>query len=548
MKYLEIGGSERSLATGTSILGRVNPHKVIQVTVQVKSSKDPTDAGLKAASENLADNPLSKRQYLSRDQFAAAYGASPADFQKVRAFARNFGLQVVRDFAAQDSAASQLGQRTVELRGTVGAISKAFGVHLVRVRDAGGKLHRAQLGPIQVPEQYQSLIQNVFGLDTRPQARPRFRIFPRLGGFAPHLGSTSYAPTQVAKLYNFPSGLTGKGQTIAIIELGGGFRRRDLRAYFKPLGIPVPIVSAFPVATGGNCPTGNPNSADAEVMLDIEVVGAIAHGARIVVYFGPNTSRGFFKTVNTAVHDNLHKPTIISISWGGPEASWASADMNSLNQVFQAASLLGISVFVAAGDNGSTDGVDGSAAHVDFPASSPFVTGCGGTQLLSPDGVTIGSEKVWNDGGSATGGGISEAFEVPFYQIGPGISLPPSVNPGAHVGRGVPDVAGNADPATGYKVRVDGVESVIGGTSAVAPLWAGLFALINEGAARSVGFVNPLIYGPVVTARTALNDVIMGSNDIGGRVGGYSAGPGWDPCTGWGTPNGTAILNAIKST
>jgi kumamolisin len=191
-------------------------------------------------------------------------------------------------------------------------------------------------------------------------------------------------------------------------------------------------------------------------------------------------------------------------------------------------------VCVAAGDGGSSDGVTDGNAHVDFPASSPHVLACGGTRLQG-SGNTIGSETVWNDGsqGGATGGGVSDAFPLPAWQNGAGV--PVSVNPGARIGRGVPDVAGDADPATGYSVLVDGQSTVYGGTSAVAPLWAALIARINQQLGKPAGFVNALLY----THAAALHDVTTGSN------GAYSAGPGWDACTGLGSPDGTRIATAL---
>jgi kumamolisin len=515
---------------------------VTQVTIHIKTQKDPTRAHAKAFVEQLVDRPLVERQHLSREEYAASFGAAPEDVQKIRKFAREFGLQVVPDQLVRKTRANHLGHRTAEIRGTNAALSRAFGVKLVRVRE-GKRVYRSHVGAISVPEAFQEVIQNVLGLDTRPPAKPRIKTFPRLGGFAPHLGSVSFNPDQIAKLYNFPTGVTGKGQTIALVELGGGFRPRDLKTYFQRLGIPKPVVKAVSVGKGRNHPTGNPNGDDAEVMLDIEVAGAVAPGATILVYFAPNTNRGFFRCVNGIVHDNLHKPTILSISWGGAESTWTATDMTSFDEAFQAAAAMGISVFSAAGDNGSTDGEKGNAAHVDFPASSPNNTSCGGTRLVSSGGNI--AESVWNDGasGGGTGGGISEFFPVPQYQTGSSIHLPKSLNPGGAIGRGVPDVAGDADPVTGYNVRVDGIDSVIGGTSAVAPLWAGLTALINESLGRSAGFLNPFLY----TVPSALHDVTNGNNDTTGQVGGYPAGPGWDACTGLGTPDGAAVLNAIRT-
>jgi kumamolisin len=284
---------------------------------------------------------------------------------------------------------------------------------------------------------------------------------------------------------------------------------------------------------GQNAPSG-PDGPDAEVDLDIEVAGAIAPEARIVVYFAPNTDQGFLDAVTTAVHDTTNAPSVISISWGGPEVDWTAQAMLSMDQAFQEAAAAGVTVCCAAGDNGSSDGVQDGQPHVDFPASSPFALGCGGTKLLS-SGVTIVSEVVWSDpGDGATGGGVSQQFALPSWQANAGV--PPSPKAGFK-GRGVPDVAGDASPTTGYTVIVDGLTTVVGGTSAVAPLWAGLCALINQRMGKPVGYLNPVLYP--LTGKGPFHDITQGTN------GAYSAGPGWDPCTGLGTPDGTKLMNAL---
>jgi len=269
------------------------------------------------------------------------------------------------------------------------------------------------------------------------------------------------------------------------------------------------------------------------VALDIEVVGAVAPEARIAVYFGPNTQQGFYDAISAAVHDRVRMPSVISISWGGPEDTWAGATINAFQALFHDAALLGISVCVAAGDNGSSDGEMDGGNHVDFPASSSWVLSCGGTRLTS------NSETVWNDGenGGATGGGVSSHFSKPAYQAH--ISVPTPAETANPTGRGVPDVAGNADPASGYVVIVDGQEGVIGGTSAVAPLWAGLIALLNQELGKPVGWLHPKLYG-VLSQHKALRDITAGNN------GAYQAAAGWDPCTGLGTPNGQAILALLR--
>ena len=260
----------------------------------------------------------------------------------------------------------------------------------------------------------------------------------------------------------------------------------------------MPDVSDVSVLGGSNSPGSD---ADGEVMLDIEVAGAVAPKAKIVVYFAPNTTQGFVRAITDAAHDTVNKPSIISISWGGPESTWRGSDRTAMSNAIRDAGLLGVTVTVAAGDNGSADGLNDNKAHVDFPASSPYALACGGTRLEGT-GSTIASETVWNDGpNSATGGGVSDSFPLPSYQAN--AHVPKSINPGHFVGRGVPDIAGDADPESGYEVRVDGSDTVVGGTSAVAPLWAGLIALIQPATGQSGGFPQPaaLQHGRVVQWR-----------------------------------------------
>ncbi len=271
-------------------------------------------------------------------------------------------------------------------------------------------------------------------------------------------------------------------------------------------------------------------------MLDIEVIGALAPAAALLVYFAPNTDRGFYEAISQAAHDTARRPSVISISWGGPEDSWTAASRAALNSALEDAAALGVSVTVACGDNGSSDGESGTQPHVDFPASSPYALACGGTRLTAQDGM-ISTEVVWNEssaGEGATGGGVSSAFALPVWQQG--VTVPK--NPAGAAGRGVPDVAGNADPMTGYQVLVDGQAQVIGGTSAVAPLWAALLARCNQKLGRSVGDVHAALYQ---LGTHVFRDITSGSN------GAYQAGPGWDACTGLGSPNGEALLAGLAA-
>jgi kumamolisin len=298
-------------------------------------------------------------------------------------------------------------------------------------------------------------------------------------------------------------------------------------------------VTAIGVDGADNVPGQDPNGADPEVLLDIEVIGAIAPKAAISVYFAPNTDSGFVDAVTQAAHADP-APAAISISWGQSEDSWTASARTALDQAIVDAVGTGITVTVAAGDNGSSDGATGGAVHVDFPASSPHALACGGTRLEANTSTdTITSETVWNDGssGGSTGGGVSDAFALPSWQQSVGV---PASSGGA-TGRGVPDVAGNADPQTGYSIRVDGKDMVVGGTSAVAPLWAALIARIVQSTGSPLGLAQPALYQGAAAGTDAagFRDITSGNN------GAYSAGPGWDACTGLGSPDGSALLGRL---
>ena len=506
-KKVPLSGSERRPAGNR--VGAVPKDEVMEISVILKPK-----ARIEA--------PLKGGVAISREDFAARYGADPGAIDQVKAFAMEYDLEVTEISPER---------RTVKLKGTASNMSEAFEVLFDRF-EVEGTRYRARTGFIQVPEELAGSIEAVLGLDNRPHVKPHFRLH---GANAPKPKAAqpvSYTPRQVAQLYQFPLDADGTGQTIAILELGGGYRPADLRTYFTSMGVKEPAVAAVSVDKGGNKPT-NANSADGEVLLDIEVAGAVAPGARIVVYFAPNTTNGFQDALTTAIHDATNKPSVVSISWGGPESGWTGQAMSAMDTAAQAAAALGVSLCVAAGDNGSSDGVTDGRNHVDFPASSPYVLACGGTNLESANGA-ISSETVWDDGaqGGATGGGFSVQFPAPSWQTRAGVTPP------ASGGRGVPDVSGDADPESGYTVLVDGKSLVIGGTSAVAPLWSGLIALLNQKLGKTVGFLQPTLYG-LARSTQAFHDITQGAN------GAFSAGPGWDACTGLGSPSGENLLAAL---
>lgn len=534
-------GSGRALRSGSRLIGPSKPDERVEVTVRVR----PRSRSLPSAEKIGALMPL-KRRYLSREEFAAAHGAAASDLAKVKAFAARLRLKVESVSPAE---------RNVKLSGTVKALSAAFHVKLMEFAHPDGD-YRGRIGSIHLPANLLPIVQGVFGLDNRRQARPHFRLRSaaraisrtrRKNPKSPRAASpVSLTALQVAQLYDFPAGLDGTGECIALLEFGGGYNPSDLATYFKSAGLAVPSVSSVSVDGVSNSP-GKDSDSDTEVALDLQVSGTIAPAAKIVVYFAPFTERGWVDSLTAAMNDTVNRPSVISISWGFAEEApvqgfeWTAQTVQAVNETLEAAAAMGVSVCVAAGDDGSSDDVNDGHAHVDFPASSPYSLGCGGTRLIGAKGA-IASEVVWNDGpGSGGGGGISVMNPLPTWQDG---IVPPSVNPGHPVGRGVPDVTGNADPDSGYPIVYAGKTIVVGGTSAVAPLWAGLIARINQKLGKPVGYFNPLLYGKLGTSGS-FHDIVQGNNDTSGHVGGYSAGKGWDAASGWGSPIGAILLKTL---
>jgi kumamolisin len=465
---------------------------------------------------------------LGREEFASRMGADAADAATVTATLSGLGVRIV---------STDLASRRVRVAGSVSVLGRVFGTHLEAVtsRAAGGGevQHRNRTGMLMVPASLDGIIVAVLGLDDRPQARAEFRIAEA------RAATVSYTPLELAEIYRFPRQFDGSGHTIAIIELGGGFAQAELDTYFAGLGITRATVTAVGVDGAKNVPGGDAAGADGEVLLDIEVAGALSPASDIVVYFAPNTDAGFVDAVSEATHAAV-TPTAMSISWGQNEDAWTAQARRALDQAFVDAAALGVTVTAAAGDNGSSDGASDGRDHADFPASSPHVLACGGTSLRASSG-TVKSETVWNNGigAGATGGGVSDVFGLPSWQKSAGV--PASVR--ATGGRGVPDVAAVADPTTGYEVLVDGEKKIFGGTSAVAPLWAALVARLAQATGEPFGLLHPRLYGPVSSAPTlnGFRDITAGNN------GSFTAKAGWDACTGLGVPDGEALL-AVLST
>jgi kumamolisin len=522
--YRRLDGSERHRAPGTRQAGPADPKEVLTVTILLRrrpgapALPTPTQLSLAAAGQG---------KFITREGFGAKYGASPEDLDLVASFARTHDLTVIE---------SSVPRRTLLVSGTAEQLSRAFAVDLDRYESSAGT-YRGREGYVYVPNNLEGIVQGIFGLDNRKMAKPLYARVVR-----PEQIITALTPPQVAGLYNFPSSLDATGQTIGLLEFGGGYNIGDIQRFFSELQMagPTPITVGVDGATNAPGNAQNPQHDDIEVTLDIDVAGSAAPGAGIVVYFAPATEQGWVDAATTAIHDVVNKPSVLSISWGWPElvpGGWSRMGMDAVSLAFLEAALLGVTVFAASGDDGSSCDQNDNRAHVLYPASDPGVTICGGTSIADVSGSSF-SEKTW----PPTGGGISYNFPLPSWQNDVGVPL--SVNGDGHVGRGTPDIAGNADPGSGYELVVYGEPNgPFGGTSAISPLYAGLVARINAYLGQPIGYLNPFLYS--LGNSNIFRDINDGASNGAGGAPGYSTGPGWDACTGWGSINGESLLTAF---
>jgi kumamolisin len=445
--------------------------------------------------------------------------------EQVRRFAARHGM-TVRDV--------DVLRRCVTLAAKASDAERAFATKLLRIDDAGAWRHYPSRRP-RLPRQLASLVHAVLGLDTRGPRPGRLRAHVDA-----HAGNSLY-PSQIARLYGIATAGRGAGQCIALIEPAGGYHRADVAKACQAMQVPPPQISDIQVGKGRNAPGGSAK-ADMEVALDIQVIAGVAPEARIVVYFTELSEAALVAGVSQAVH-GPERPNVIVVTWGEPEALWPPEARLGLDAVLQDAMRLGITVVTTAGDDLATEHMNDGSVHVNYPASSPYVLGCGGTQIeIDAARTKIVDEVVWNQAGTrGTGGGISEIYRtVPAFQAA--TPLPVSLNDGKP-GRGVPDVAGAAAETNGYRIVLSGREVVASGTSAVAPLWGAFIALLNEQRGHDLGFVNSRLY----QAPQLLKPVLSGNNADKESGLGYPAGRGWNACTGLGTPIGAAIIAALTA-
>jgi len=434
-EFARVEGSDRQPLPDAERIGGIDRKRQMDVTVVMRRK---SGAAVRAATPPAPGDDIAGWRRDLRQRPATEAGADTTELDAVTSYLTSRGLSIE---------AADAGQRRIVVRGDVDQMEAAFNVEL-DLYQAGDIRYRGREGHVHLPPDIADYVEAVLGLDDRPQARihmkrgdamdeavlphPRENPMTRLQARAEATPSPAPLwPMQVAQMYDFPTGVDGTGQTIAIIELDGGFRDTDLDTYFSQAGLRRPDVIAIPVDAN----TPGISDADGEVMLDIEVSAAIAPGSRIVVYFGTDPDSGFYDAVSAAIHDDTNSPSTISISWGAPENGWTEQGMRVFDKLFEDAAALGITVLVAAGDHGAGDAAMDDQQHADFPASSPNAIACGGTTLIAEPDEKIASEVVWNDGdGWATGGGFSRTFPRPDWQAA--IASTEDVG-----GRGVPDVA-----------------------------------------------------------------------------------------------------------
>lgn len=545
-KRIALNDSTHTSLTDAKRVVAANPHRRIEVTVVLKRNRPLHDAH-----ESFGDELPHERRHIKRADYTNLYGASPESLKAVRSFAAQHNLKIVDESP---------GRRTMVLAGTEKDISTAFGVEFEHFEHFRGHYH-SPAGVPSLPEPVAAVVECVLGMHSRPV----------MGKRGAGLGRHKTGPRSIlelARTYQFPENTDGSGECIGILEFGGGFYEADIEAFCKARGTSKPRITSVNVGGGSNhpaerhaikellaCANGEKKLSEChlsakemdlaratiETTMDIEIVAALAPHAHIVVYFAPNDDQGVYAALTRAIHDEHHHPSVISISWGEPETSVSEAYIRTVEEALRGAAHLGITVCASSGDDGAINGSSDDSPTVNFPASSPHCLGCGGTNA-EITGATLVKESAWNHNHhgfkGATGGGVSRKFSIPRWQQE--VNVPHA--PTGELGRGVPDVAGPADPDCGCEILVAGVRSCSAGTSAVAPFWAALIARCNQALGTPCGYLTPLLYRNHLKSdrSPALEDVPTGNNGY------YEARPGWNPCTGLGTPRGRHLLQSLR--
>jgi kumamolisin len=532
--FVPLAHSHRPAKDGAERLAEVAPETSVELTLALRGPDLPHV-------DDLALHPM------SRADLAKAASAAPEDAQRVGEALGRFGFTVE---------AVSLPTRSMRVRGTAAQAEAAFRTRLSRYASAEAGAFRGREGDLSLPAELDGLVTGVFGLDERPVVRRRSAPLQARGAAGP------FGPSDLEARYNFPDG-DGAGQQIVIAEFGGGYLANDLALYCQRVGRPQPRVTVTPFGVGvpttvaeiQALPPDEQNAAQLatlEVSTDVQIVAGLCPAAEIFLYFAPVSQKGVIDLLDALIAGQPADPVAVSISWGFAEDSGqlSAAAVQAIDQKLQQLAMIGVTVCVSAGDDGSGAQMSDGKAHVDFPASSAFTLGVGGTMLAD------GEEVVWWQdpgrrtpaGGGATGGGVSELFARPAWQA---VEVA-SINPGARAGRVVPDVAALAgDP--GYEIMLIDAPFTNGGTSAATPVWAALVARMAQHlpAGKQRRFLTRLLYeasGGTTVGGLGCRPVVSGDNASHPHPGkGYAAGPGFSACAGWGVPDGQALLAALAA-
>ncbi len=527
--HVVLSGSDRPRKHDAERVGDADPSSAVEVTVTVRGPDLPQ---------------VTPGKSMSREQLERSYSASAEDMDAVATELGHYGLEVL------DAAPAT---RSLRVRGTAEQMDATFRADLGIYRH-GGYEFRGREGSLQIPADLEGIVTGVFGLDQRRVAR-RVPGIPPIHESAEAVAEGALSPADLEERYRFPAG-EGEGQTVAIAEFGGAYFPSDLALFCRQQGRPEATVKqvglGVPVLTEQQVMALPPTEREqvlgeaGEVNMDVQIVAGLCPAADIVVYFATWDQKGWVDLLNEVIKGVPAGPVAVSVSWGLSEdsADFSPAARRVIDHRLQAAALLGITVCVSAGDDGSGDQVDDGKAHLNFPSCSPHVLAVGGTQLEGD------REVVWwqapgrrRDGGGSTGGGISRLFPQPSWQT---VEVPSPDGSGL-TGRIIPDVAALAGPPY-YQLVMLGKAAPNGGTSAAAPLWAALIARSAAGLdpPRAPVFLAPLLYGagpdghPLGTS--VCRDITSGDNTSTPPGWGFSAGPGFDAVSGWGVPDGPPLV------
>jgi kumamolisin len=486
-----------------------------------------------------------------RDLIAPGY----QDLDAVLAFLREAGLRVEGVSGARTA---------VQASGPAEAVARAFdapiGVFATpgAVAEGRRRAYGIERNPT-IPASLSAVIRGVAGLNDLPAARrfplllaPKRSSVRRRGAAAARGPGGGFTPAEIHAAYGVGGAVESgaRGERVAILEFGGGFSSADFSAFCAAYSLPADDVTEVSVSGAKNDYRGRTGDADVEVALDVDWVRASAPDADLDLWWVPNVDTGWVDFL-AAILDapEARRPGVVSISWGMPEDGFStSRRYDQTRQLFQACALLGITFVCASGDAGAADELPDEAwfdgqRHVDFPSVVPEVTSVGGTKLL-PSGRGF-AEAAWNDGPGrgASGGGFSRLIAVPDWQKA-AVAGRKGVT-----GRGIPDVAAVASPDPGLSIFVRGKWTAAGGTSVAAPIWAGFLARVNAGRVGAkkprLGAANAALYGVGRAASTPFRDVLRGDNSYAG-VPGFSAGRGWDPVTGLGSPDVARLVRSLR--